>query len=80
MNFDINVDVHDPWANKEEVMKDYNINLLDKSVNIDTSHYSAVILAVAHKDFLSLNISKNNNLVLFDVKGILPKSSVDGRL
>jgi UDP-N-acetyl-D-galactosamine dehydrogenase len=53
---------------------------LDKSVNIDTSHYSAVILAVAHKDFLSLNISKNNNLVLFDVKGVLPKSFVDGRL
>ena len=80
MNFDINVDVHDPWANKEEVMKDYNINLLDKNVNIDTSHYSAIILAVAHKDFLSLNISKNNNLVIFDVKGILPKSFVDGRL
>jgi UDP-N-acetyl-D-galactosamine dehydrogenase len=80
MNFDINVDVHDPWANKEEVMKDYNINLLDKNVNIDTSHYSAIILAVAHKLFLSMNISKNNNLVLFDVKGILPKSSVDGRL
>ena len=80
INFDINVDVHDPWANKEEVMKDYNINLLDKNVNIDTSHYSAIILAVAHKDFLSLNISKNNNLVIFDVKGILPKSFVDGRL
>jgi UDP-N-acetyl-D-glucosamine/UDP-N-acetyl-D-galactosamine dehydrogenase len=80
MNFDINVDVHDPWANKEEVMKEYNINLLDKNVNIDTSHYSAIILAVAHKDFLRLNISKNNNLVLFDVKGILPKSFVDGRL
>jgi UDP-N-acetyl-D-galactosamine dehydrogenase len=80
MNFDINVDVHDPWANKEEVMKDYYINLLDKNVNIDTSHYSAIILAVAHKLFLSMNISKNNNLVLFDVKGILPKSSVDGRL
>jgi UDP-N-acetyl-D-galactosamine dehydrogenase len=80
INFDINVDVHDPWANKEEVMKDYNINLLDKNVNIDTSHYSAIILAVAHKDFLSLNISNNNNLVIFDVKGILPKSLVDGRL
>jgi UDP-N-acetyl-D-galactosamine dehydrogenase len=80
ISFDINVDVHDPLANKEEVMKEFNINLLDKNVNIDTSHYSAIILAVGHKDFLSLNISKNNNLVLFDVKGILPKSFVDGRL
>jgi UDP-N-acetyl-D-galactosamine dehydrogenase len=80
INFDIKVDVLDPWANKEEVKKDYNINLLDKDVNIDTSHYSAIILAVAHKLFLRMNISKNNNLVLFDVKGILPKSSVDGRL
>jgi UDP-N-acetyl-D-galactosamine dehydrogenase len=80
VNFDIIVDVHDPWASKEEVMKDYNINLLDKNVIIDTSYYSAIILAVAHKEFLSLNMSKNNDLVLFDVKGILPKSSVDGRL
>jgi UDP-N-acetyl-D-galactosamine dehydrogenase len=80
INFDINVDVHNPWANKEEVTKDYNINLIDKNVDFDTSIYSAIILAVADKDFLILNISKNNNLVLFDVKGILPKSSVDGRL
>ena len=77
-NFDINVDVHDPWANKDEVIKDYNINLLDENVN--TSHYSAIVLAVAHERFLKMNISKNNNLVVFDVKGILPKSSVDGRL
>jgi UDP-N-acetyl-D-galactosamine dehydrogenase len=79
-SFDVHVDVHDPWASKDEVMQDYNINLLDKNVSIDTSHYSAIILAVAHKEFLSLNMSKSKDLVLFDVKGILPKSSVDGRL
>jgi UDP-N-acetyl-D-galactosamine dehydrogenase len=80
INFDIKVDVYDPWANREEVMQSYNINILGKDVNLDKSHYSAIILAVAHKEFLNLNISTRNDLVVFDVKGILAKSSVDGRL
>jgi UDP-N-acetyl-D-galactosamine dehydrogenase len=80
INFDIKVDVFDPWANREEVMQSYNINILSKDVNLNKSHYSAIILAVAHKEFLNLNISTRNDLVVFDVKGILAKSSVDGRL
>ncbi len=80
MNFDIKVDVYDPWANRDEVMQVYNINVLNKNFSIDKSKYSAIILAVAHKEFLKLNISKRNDLVVFDVKSILSKSSVDGRL
>ena len=80
INFDISVDVYDPWASRFEVKQEYNIDLLEVNDKIDTSKYSAIILAVAHREFLTLNLIKNNNLVLFDVKGILPKSSVDGRL
>ncbi len=79
-NFDITVDVYDTWANKDEVKKEFNIDLLDVNDKIDTSRYSAIILAVAHREFLNLNLSKNSNLVLFDVKGLIPKSLIDGRL
>lgn len=77
-NFDINVDVFDPWANPQEVKLEYGIEVLNSFPN---EFYSAVILAVAHREFLDLDIrSLTPNGVVFDVKGVLSKDIVDSRL
>jgi UDP-N-acetyl-D-galactosamine dehydrogenase len=77
-NFDIQVDVYDPWANPEEVMHEYGITVVNE---LPKEHYSAAILAVAHKEFADLDIrSITNKGVVFDVKGVLNKDLVDARL
>lgn len=78
--FDINVDIHDPWVDPEPVKYEYDIDIIDFIPSQDVKKYSAIILAVAHKQFLSLEITKSDKLVIFDVKGILSKENVDGRL
>lgn len=64
------VDVFDPWANKYEVLRDYNINLLEK---LDLKKYEAIVLAVAHNQFKKLDLN-DNQAVIFDIKGILEKA------
>lgn len=79
-SFDIQVDIHDPWVNCEDVKYEYGIEVL-KQISED-SQYSAVVLAVAHEKFRGLSIRNlvGDPGVIFDVKGILPKSLVDARL
>jgi UDP-N-acetyl-D-galactosamine dehydrogenase len=80
VSYEVRVEVYDPWANPREVLNEYSIEL---KIDLDTSNfssYSAIILAVAHKEFLKLNFEQANNQVIFDVKGVLPKNSVDKRL
>lgn len=75
-----NITIYDPWANVTEVKKEYNIDIINK---LDASkRYDAVILGVAHKEFMSLDINSllSDNAVVYDVKGILPREIVDGRL
>jgi UDP-N-acetyl-D-galactosamine dehydrogenase len=77
-NFDINVDVYDPWANPDEVMHEYGIKVVNQ---LPSEKYSAAILAVSHKEFANLDIrSIVGNGVVFDVKGVLNKEMVDARL
>ena len=77
-NFDINVDVYDPWANPQDVKYEYDIEI---SKSLPNDKYSAVILAVAHKEFLDFDIrSLTPDGVIFDVKGILSKNIADLRL
>jgi len=77
-NFDINVEVYDPWANPQEVKYEYGIEI---SNSYPKGDYAAIILAVAHKEFLNLDIrSLTPNGVIFDVKGMLPKNIIDSRL
>lgn len=77
-NFDINVEVYDPWANPDEVKHEYDIEI---SNSFPKDKYSAVILAVAHKEFLNFDIrSLTPDGVIFDVKGILSKNIIDSRL
>lgn len=78
--FDIEVDVYDPWANAEEVKHEYGIDIITNGEAPDFSAYSGIILGVAHKKFENLKIHKSCNQVVFDVKSILEKSKVDGRL
>ena len=79
--YDVNIDVFDPWASAEEVKHEYNFDLLCSASELK-KNYDAVILAVSHNEFLELDITglKSENGVLFDVKSLLPKDSVDSRL
>ena len=80
LSFDMNVDVYDPWANAAEVKHEYGLDILSgaKAPNLDD--YSAIILAVAHQKFAGMNLKKSASQVIYDVKAILPKDSVDARL
>lgn len=74
------ITVYDPWANCEHVRQEYGINITNK---LDTlEKFDAVILGVAHKQFLDLNVKKliKEGGVIYDVKGLLPRNIVDGRL
>jgi UDP-N-acetyl-D-galactosamine dehydrogenase len=79
-SFDVFVDVHDPWVNCEDVMHEYGIKILTQIS--EESQYSAVVLAVAHSKFRNLSILNliGDSGVVYDVKGVLPKSLVDARL
>ncbi len=80
-SFSVNVNVFDPWASPEEVKDEFGIDLITKSENINID-YDAVILAVSHKEFLNIDLSKyvNGKHVIFDVKSVLPKDQSDSRL
>jgi UDP-N-acetyl-D-galactosamine dehydrogenase len=83
--FGINVDVYDPWADKEEVKREYDIELIDNK-KLKMENYDGVVLAVAHKEFRKVESkikeikSKDNNLVVYDIKGFFDKNIIDGRL
>ena len=74
--FGTNVKVYDPWADAEEVRREYSIPLIE---NVNLSDYEAVILAVAHDKFESLDFKVNESQVLFDIKSFI-NDKVDGRL
>jgi UDP-N-acetyl-D-galactosamine dehydrogenase len=77
-NEGLQVEVHDPIADPEKVKKEYGITL----INID-KEYEAIILAVAHQDFLLKGIGKYKNpkgAVVYDIKSVLEREVVDGRL
>ena len=75
-----NITIYDPWANKEEVKHEYNIEITNALPQ--ANKYDAIILGVAHKEFLDIDIKTllNENGVVYDVKGILDRNIIDGRL
>ena len=79
--YNLNVDVYDPWANGEEVVQEFGLPLLSDAKQLK-SGYDAIILAVAHNEFKTLDISEytNNPSVVFDVKSFLDTRIIDGRL
>lgn len=79
LQFGMHVEVYDPHADVQEVQHEYSISLID---NIATN-YDAIVLAVAHNEFLELDYKKiqnGNNAVIFDTKAILNRDLVDSRL
>ena len=81
-SFNCNVHVYDPWIDKDEAKKEFDINLLEEP---QRDKYDAIILAVAHDEFKKLSVEEIkayglNNHVLYDIKYLLDKSEVDGRL
>jgi UDP-N-acetyl-D-glucosamine/UDP-N-acetyl-D-galactosamine dehydrogenase len=78
--YGIEVDVYDPWANPEEVQHEYGISTLTNYP--EGNGYGAIILAVAHVEFNANNLKehKDKGCVIYDVKGILDNSLVDGKL
>ena len=75
--FGLHVEVHDPLADPYQVYKEYGIELIqDPNLN----NYEVILLAVAHDDFRDLQIKTTPNKVVYDLKGILPRTNVDKRL
>ena len=80
--YNINVDITDPWCSSAQAEHEYNLSLTTKP---KANHYDAIILAVAHDEFKNLGVDNIRKLgkkqhVLYDLKYILPKESVDMRL
>ena len=77
--YNVNITVYDPWANPKVVKNEYSIEAVNE---LPKEKFDAVILAVAHKEFLHLQLDHllKEPFILFDVKGVFDKTAVDGRL
>ena len=77
-----NVEVYDPWVNKNEANIEYGINPVRSP---SKRKYDVIVIAVAHDEFRKLTIEQihafgKENHVLYDIKYLLEASQVDGRL
>ena len=77
--YGVSINISDPWASPEEVLHEYSVKTFKE---IPDEEFDAVILAVAHQKFKEISIKKHlkQSSVVFDVKSVLNKSLVDGRL
>ncbi|WP_018109323.1 nucleotide sugar dehydrogenase [Bacteroides propionicifaciens] len=78
-DYNVNVTIYDPWANPVIAKREYGVEVVN---TLPQTKFDGAILAVAHKEFSVLNINNLvvDNSVIFDVKGILDNSKIDGRL
>lgn len=76
-SYGTNITLYDPWANPKEVKHEYDLETVQK---LPEGKFDAIVLTVAHNEFLDLNLEDllNPNGVIYDVKGIMKK--YDGRL
>lgn len=81
IEFGLDVVVYDPWVDQTEVKLEYGIDI-NKDNAVFNEKYSAIILAVGHKEFLELDIHsiKEQKSILFDIKGFFPENLADARL
>lgn len=78
-----NITVYDPWANADKVKYEYNIELTKSKLEDLKGQFDAVILGVAHTAFRELDVRSllaSENGVVYDVKGVLDRTAIDGRL
>ncbi|MBQ9546622.1 MAG: nucleotide sugar dehydrogenase [Bacteroidales bacterium] len=78
-DYSAQVDVYDPWVSPDLVKQEYGITV---TTELQPNTYDAVILAVAHTQFRNLDIKPllRPLHVIYDVKGLLPRKEIDGRL
>lgn len=81
--YNTEVDIYDPWIDVEEARHEYGLDCLKQAPA--TSRYAAIVLAVGHREFLTLGEAGikaygEPGAVLFDVKSLLPLGAADGRL
>lgn len=79
LDFNMNIDIFDPWVDLDEVKQEYGISLIR---DIYITKYDVIILAVAHEEFLKLDYLalKGKNGILYDIKSVIDRKFVDGRL
>jgi len=76
--FGLDVDIYDPWADKDHVFEEYGIELIEEADCV----YDAIVLAVSHDAFIDLDLSRltKENSVVFDTKSVMSRNLVDARL
>jgi UDP-N-acetyl-D-galactosamine dehydrogenase len=84
-DYGCNVDIYDPWADAGEVKHEYGLFITTDIQQLTTHKYDSVVLAVAHHQFKKMGAEAVRALmkpdgILYDLKYVLPKDSVDGRL
>lgn len=80
--YNINVDIVDPWCASHEAEHEYGLTLCEQP---KVNHYDAIIIAVSHNEFRAMGAEEIRSLgkskhVLYDLKYVLNKESVDMRL
>ena len=80
--YNVQVDIHDPWVDAAEARHEYGLEVLAQP---EPGRYDAIIVAAAHRQFIELGSSGirafgKPECVVFDVKSVLPRDAVDGRL
>ena len=78
-DFGCSVEVYDSWADAEEVQREYGLALRNLE-EFRLQDYQAVVIAVAHEAFKELDFKHCDKTIVYDLKGILPKEQVSGRL
>lgn len=80
VSFGVSVDIYDPWANIVEVKEEYNLTIINDLQ--PSTVYDAIIIAVAHDQFLKIDYNKlkQSNGIIYDTKAFLDRTLVDGRL
>ena len=78
-----NITVYDSWADPQKVKSEYGLDIVVDGLNYLKNKFDAVVLCVAHSEYAHLNIRDflwTDNGVIYDVKSVLDKDMIDGRL
>ncbi len=81
-DYSLSVDIYDPWVSSEEARHEYGLDLIAEP---EPGSYDAVVLSVAHREFVEMGAERIRDLakpehVLFDIKHVLPREAVTERL
>lgn len=81
LEYNVNITVYDPWANPAVVKREYGIDIVSE---LPREKFDCAIVAVGHREFRRHEVDMESILkpihVIYDVKGIMPREIIDGRL